>query len=162
MLFCASIFILNYFVIQCVCWESSRLLHERHTLNLIKSRSVLSIHKYRSIFFYSWQFEKLIDEATRRTDFELLEQYLETEECENVSHKCSKQFVNKLDKLLCRVVSLLHENNLHCHCNSLKNILFIWLDLYQQMTWKTEIKSKNKISIWTVIRVAFENTKTSD
>ncbi|XP_047930548.2 synaptonemal complex protein 2 isoform X2 [Anser cygnoides] len=48
------------------------------------------------------QFEKLIDEATRRKDFELLEQYLETEECENVSHKCSKQFVSKLDKLLCR------------------------------------------------------------
>ncbi|XP_035199537.1 synaptonemal complex protein 2 [Oxyura jamaicensis] len=48
------------------------------------------------------EFEKLIDEATRRKDFELLEQYLETEECENVSHKCSKQFVNKLDKLLCR------------------------------------------------------------
>ncbi|KAM9178315.1 synaptonemal complex protein 2 [Mergus octosetaceus] len=48
------------------------------------------------------QFEKLIDEATRRKDFELLEQYLETEECENVSHKCSKQFVNKLDKLLCQ------------------------------------------------------------
>uniref|UniRef100_A0A8B9ZLI5 Synaptonemal complex protein 2 n=1 Tax=Anas zonorhyncha TaxID=75864 RepID=A0A8B9ZLI5_9AVES len=48
------------------------------------------------------EFEKLIDEATRRKDFELLEQYLETEECENVSHKCSKQFVNKLDKLLCQ------------------------------------------------------------
>ncbi|XP_051489265.1 synaptonemal complex protein 2 [Apus apus] len=48
------------------------------------------------------QFEKLIDEATRKKDFHLLEQFLATEECENVSHKCSKQFVNKLDKLLCR------------------------------------------------------------
>ncbi|KAK4812786.1 hypothetical protein QYF61_020571 [Mycteria americana] len=47
-------------------------------------------------------FEKLIDEATRKKDFQLLEQFLATEDCENVSHKCSKQFVNKLDKLLCR------------------------------------------------------------
>ncbi|KAM9260598.1 LOW QUALITY PROTEIN: synaptonemal complex protein 2 [Cariama cristata] len=47
------------------------------------------------------QFEMLIDEATRKKDFQLLEQFLATEDCENVSHKCSKQFVNKLDKLLC-------------------------------------------------------------
>ncbi|XP_053814654.1 synaptonemal complex protein 2 isoform X3 [Vidua chalybeata] len=45
--------------------------------------------------------EKLIDEATGKKDFQSLEQFLATEECENVSHKCSKQFVNKLDKLLC-------------------------------------------------------------
>ncbi|KAM6298815.1 synaptonemal complex protein 2 [Aegotheles albertisi] len=48
------------------------------------------------------QFEKLIDEATRKKDFKSLEQFLATENCESVSHKCSKQFVNKLDKLLCR------------------------------------------------------------
>ncbi|XP_050763344.1 synaptonemal complex protein 2 [Gymnogyps californianus] len=48
------------------------------------------------------QFEKLIDEATRKKDFQLLEQFLATEDSGNVSHKCSKQFVNKLDKLLCR------------------------------------------------------------
>ncbi|KAI1233500.1 Synaptonemal complex protein 2, partial [Lamprotornis superbus] len=46
-------------------------------------------------------FEKLIDEATGKKDFQSLEQFLATEECENISHKCSKQFVNKLDKLLC-------------------------------------------------------------
>ncbi|NXR26743.1 SYCP2 protein, partial [Cinclus mexicanus] len=50
---------------------------------------------------YCLQFEKLIDEATGKKDFQSLEQFLATEECENVSHKCSKQFVNKLDKLLC-------------------------------------------------------------
>ncbi|KAM9285203.1 synaptonemal complex protein 2 [Morus bassanus] len=48
------------------------------------------------------QFEKLIDVATRKNDFQLLEQFLATADCENASHKCSKQFVNKLDKLLCR------------------------------------------------------------
>nr|XP_030144295.3 synaptonemal complex protein 2 [Taeniopygia guttata] len=47
------------------------------------------------------QLEKLIDEATVKKDFQSLEQFLATEECENVSHKCSRQFVNKLDKLLC-------------------------------------------------------------
>lgn len=53
---------------------------------------------------YCLQFEKLIDEATGKKDFQSLEQFLATEECENVSHKCSKQFVNKLDKLLCWVM----------------------------------------------------------
>ncbi|XP_069728083.1 synaptonemal complex protein 2 [Phaenicophaeus curvirostris] len=48
------------------------------------------------------QLEKLIDEASRKKDFQLLEQFLATEDCENVSHKCSKQFINKLDKLLCQ------------------------------------------------------------
>ncbi|KAK2529081.1 Sycp2 [Columba livia] len=48
------------------------------------------------------QFEKLIDEVAKKKDFQLLEQFLATEDCENVSHKCSKQFVNKLDKLLSR------------------------------------------------------------
>ncbi|XP_059718878.1 synaptonemal complex protein 2 [Haemorhous mexicanus] len=47
------------------------------------------------------QLEKLIDEAAGKKNFQSLEQFLATEECENVSHKCSKQFVNKLDKLLC-------------------------------------------------------------
>ncbi|NXC60160.1 SYCP2 protein, partial [Aleadryas rufinucha] len=47
------------------------------------------------------QFEKLIDEATRKKDFQSLEQFLATDEYENVSHRCSKQFANKLDKLLC-------------------------------------------------------------
>ncbi|XP_066187161.1 synaptonemal complex protein 2 [Sylvia atricapilla] len=47
------------------------------------------------------QFEKLIDEAAGKKDFQSLAEFLAREECENVSHKCSKQFVNKLDKLLC-------------------------------------------------------------
>ncbi|KAL9835316.1 synaptonemal complex protein 2 [Geothlypis trichas] len=47
------------------------------------------------------QLEKFIDEAARKKDFQSLEQFLAMEECENISHKCSKQFVNKLDKLLC-------------------------------------------------------------
>ncbi|XP_032560659.1 synaptonemal complex protein 2 isoform X3 [Chiroxiphia lanceolata] len=48
------------------------------------------------------QLEKLIDEATRKKDSQLLEKFLATENSENVSYKGSKQFVNKLDKLLCR------------------------------------------------------------
>uniref|UniRef100_A0A8C4TQX3 Protein phosphatase 1 regulatory subunit 3D n=1 Tax=Falco tinnunculus TaxID=100819 RepID=A0A8C4TQX3_FALTI len=47
------------------------------------------------------QFEKLLDEVTRKKDFRLLEQFVAAEDCENASHKCSNQFVNKLDKLLC-------------------------------------------------------------
>ncbi|NXA65455.1 SYCP2 protein, partial [Mohoua ochrocephala] len=50
---------------------------------------------------YCLQFEKLIDEATRKKDFQSLERFLASDGCENVSYKCSKQFANKLDKLLC-------------------------------------------------------------
>ncbi|NXU35758.1 SYCP2 protein, partial [Drymodes brunneopygia] len=53
------------------------------------------------VLVYGLQIEKLIDEAAGKKDFQSLEQFLATEECENVSHKCSKQFVNKLDKLMC-------------------------------------------------------------
>ncbi|KAJ7404453.1 hypothetical protein BTVI_72430 [Pitangus sulphuratus] len=52
------------------------------------------------------QLEKLIDEATRKKDSQLLEKFLATEDSENASYKCSKQFVNKLDKLLCRAIKM--------------------------------------------------------
>ncbi|XP_040464842.1 synaptonemal complex protein 2 [Falco naumanni] len=52
-------------------------------------------------FLRMQQFEKLLDEVTRKKDFRLLEQFVAAEDCENASHKCSNQFVNKLDKLLC-------------------------------------------------------------
>ncbi|XP_074013655.1 synaptonemal complex protein 2 [Numenius arquata] len=66
------------------------------------------------------QFEKLIDEATRKKDFQLLEQFLATEDCENVSHKCSKQFVNKLDKLLCRELDKQEVKNISTLLNSIQ------------------------------------------
>ncbi|KAJ7404940.1 hypothetical protein WISP_142636 [Willisornis vidua] len=52
------------------------------------------------------QFEKLIDEATRKKDSHVLEKILALEDSENVSYKCSKQFVNKLDKLLCQTIKI--------------------------------------------------------
>ncbi|KAM6053157.1 synaptonemal complex protein 2 [Theristicus caerulescens] len=66
------------------------------------------------------QFEKLIDEATRKKDFQLLEQFLATEDCENVPHKCSKQFVNKLDKLLCRELDKQEVKSISTLLNSLQ------------------------------------------
>ncbi|XP_063206528.1 synaptonemal complex protein 2 [Chroicocephalus ridibundus] len=66
------------------------------------------------------QFEKLIDEATRKKDFQLLEQFLATEDCENVSHKCSKQFVNKLDKLLCRELDRQEVKSISALLNSIQ------------------------------------------
>ncbi|XP_057262369.1 synaptonemal complex protein 2 [Pezoporus wallicus] len=66
------------------------------------------------------QFEKLIDEATKKKDFQLLEQFLATEDCENASHKCSKQFVNKLDKLLCREIDKQEVKSISVLLNSLQ------------------------------------------
>ncbi|EMP35819.1 Synaptonemal complex protein 2 [Chelonia mydas] len=54
------------------------------------------------------QLEKCIDDATRKNNFQLLEQFLQTEDCDIISHKCSKQFFNKFDKLICRLV---HDTN---------------------------------------------------
>ncbi|XP_031446165.1 synaptonemal complex protein 2 [Phasianus colchicus] len=65
------------------------------------------------------QFEKIIDEVTRKKKFELLEQYLEREDCENISYKCSKQFVNKLDKLLCQEFDKQEIKNVSTLLNSL-------------------------------------------
>ncbi|KAM6340262.1 synaptonemal complex protein 2 [Alca torda] len=66
------------------------------------------------------QFEKLIDEATRKKDFQLLEQFLAREDCENVYHKCSKQFVNKLDKLLCRELDRQEVKSISALLNSIQ------------------------------------------
>ncbi|XP_065547743.1 synaptonemal complex protein 2 [Lathamus discolor] len=66
------------------------------------------------------QFEKLIDEATKKKDFQLLEQFLATEDCENASHRCSKQFVNKLDKLLCREIDKQEVKSISVLLNSLQ------------------------------------------
>ncbi|KAM6113081.1 synaptonemal complex protein 2 [Pterocles gutturalis] len=63
------------------------------------SRAVIG--RREAALFSAPAFEKLIDESTRKRDFKLLEEFLATD-CENVSLKCSKQIVNKLDKLLCR------------------------------------------------------------
>ncbi|KAJ8369533.1 hypothetical protein SKAU_G00095610 [Synaphobranchus kaupii] len=48
------------------------------------------------------QLEKLIDEALKRSDFHTLEELLRDETSEQVHPKCSKQFINKLDKLINR------------------------------------------------------------
>ncbi|XP_061487097.1 synaptonemal complex protein 2 isoform X2 [Rhineura floridana] len=48
------------------------------------------------------QLEKCIDDATRKNDFQALEQFLETDFSGGISHKCSKQFLNKLDRLICQ------------------------------------------------------------
>ncbi|KAM6319283.1 synaptonemal complex protein 2 [Podargus strigoides] len=69
---------------------------------------------------HEMQFEKLIDQVTRRKDFQLLEQFLATEDCENVSYKCSKQFVNKLDKLLCQELDKQEVKNISTLLNSIQ------------------------------------------
>ncbi|GAB0197454.1 synaptonemal complex protein 2 [Grus japonensis] len=84
---------------------SSRLQEQQVCLERVTSSDLglSGTIQVRNVAFEK-QFEKLIDEATRKKDFQLLEQFLATEDCENVSHKCSKQFVNKLDKLLCQAI----------------------------------------------------------
>ncbi|KAM8798029.1 synaptonemal complex protein 2 [Eudromia elegans] len=64
--------------------------------------------------------EKLIDEATKKKDFQLLECFLQTTDCENFSHKCSKQFVSKLDKLLCRELDKQEVKNISTLLSSLQ------------------------------------------
>lgn len=45
-----------------------------------------------------------MDEAIRKHDFHALQQFLQTDFSDDMSHKCSKQFLNKLDKLICQVM----------------------------------------------------------
>lgn len=48
------------------------------------------------------QLEQYIDDASRKNNFQPLEDMLQAEFCYNVTQKCSKQFFTKLDKLICR------------------------------------------------------------
>lgn len=49
------------------------------------------------------QVENLVDEAFKHRDFQALEKFLQNESKEEISLKCSRQFMTKLDKLFNRV-----------------------------------------------------------
>lgn len=49
------------------------------------------------------QLEKFIDDALRKNDFKPLTILLQIDIYEDVKIKCSKQFLHKLDDLICRV-----------------------------------------------------------
>ncbi|XP_030069314.1 LOW QUALITY PROTEIN: synaptonemal complex protein 2 [Microcaecilia unicolor] len=99
------------------------------------------------------QLEKYIDEASRKNDFQQLEDFLQNENCD-VSQKCSKQFFNKLNKLICRELDKKEIRNVSILMNSLqkygKNIIMHGEDgltamikqgLVQKMvTWFEKIK----------------------
>ncbi|XP_069505940.1 synaptonemal complex protein 2 [Ambystoma mexicanum] len=46
--------------------------------------------------------EKYIDDASRKKEFQPLEDILQDDHYSNVTQKCSKLFFSKLDKLICR------------------------------------------------------------
>ncbi|XP_023389871.1 synaptonemal complex protein 2 [Pteropus vampyrus] len=48
------------------------------------------------------QLEKCIDDALRKNDFKPLKTLLQIDICDDVEIKCSKQFLHKLDDLICR------------------------------------------------------------
>ncbi|XP_053101365.1 synaptonemal complex protein 2 isoform X2 [Hemicordylus capensis] len=66
------------------------------------------------------QLEKCIDDATRKNDFQALEQLLETDFSEGFSHKCSKQFLNKVDKLICQELDNEEVKNVSTLLNTLQ------------------------------------------
>ncbi len=47
--------------------------------------------------------EKLVDEAFKHNNFQDLEKFLQNENKEETTIKCSRQFMTKLDKLFIRV-----------------------------------------------------------
>ncbi|XP_048034705.1 synaptonemal complex protein 2-like isoform X2 [Megalobrama amblycephala] len=52
------------------------------------------------------QVEKLVDEAFKHSNFQALEKFLQNESKEEISLKCSRQFMTKLDKLFNREMDL--------------------------------------------------------
>ncbi|MGH0184022.1 UNVERIFIED_CONTAM: hypothetical protein FKN15_013913 [Acipenser sinensis] len=50
------------------------------------------------------QLEKLIDETLKKSEFQSLEEFLQGDINEDACQKCTKQFINKLDKVIRRVV----------------------------------------------------------
>ncbi|KYO42014.1 synaptonemal complex protein 2-like [Alligator mississippiensis] len=66
------------------------------------------------------QLEKCLDDATRKNNFLSLEQFLQKESNDGIAHKCSKQFFNKLDKLICRELDKKEVKNVSTLLNSLQ------------------------------------------
>ncbi|XP_070796201.1 synaptonemal complex protein 2 [Pituophis catenifer annectens] len=67
------------------------------------------------------QLEKCVDEAIRKHDFHALQQFQQTDFSDDMSHKCSKQFLNKLDKLICQQLDSEDVNNVSTLLNTLQN-----------------------------------------
>ncbi|XP_063140754.1 synaptonemal complex protein 2 isoform X3 [Rattus norvegicus] len=65
------------------------------------------------------QLEKCIDDALRKNDFKPLVTLLQIDICEDVKIKCSKQFLRKLDDLICRE---LHKKDIQTISNILISI----------------------------------------
>ncbi|XP_070600623.1 synaptonemal complex protein 2 isoform X2 [Erythrolamprus reginae] len=67
------------------------------------------------------QLEKCVDEAIRKNDLHALQQFLQTDFSDDMFHKCSKQFLNKLDKLICQQLDSEEVNNVSTLLNTLQN-----------------------------------------
>ncbi|XP_078006013.1 synaptonemal complex protein 2 isoform X5 [Phascolarctos cinereus] len=65
------------------------------------------------------QLEKCIDDALRKNDFKPLEQFLQMENYEDIIFKCSKQFLSKLDNLMCKELNKKDIQNTSTILNSL-------------------------------------------
>ncbi|XP_027706169.1 synaptonemal complex protein 2 [Vombatus ursinus] len=65
------------------------------------------------------QLEKFIDDALRKNDFKPLEQFLQMENYEDITLKCSKQFLSKLDNLMCKELNKKDIQNTSTILNSL-------------------------------------------
>ncbi|XP_007475691.2 synaptonemal complex protein 2 isoform X2 [Monodelphis domestica] len=65
------------------------------------------------------QFEKRIDDALRKNDFKPLEQFLQMENDNNITLKCSKQFFSKLDNLMCKELNKKDIQNISTILNAL-------------------------------------------
>ncbi|XP_068928616.1 synaptonemal complex protein 2 [Petaurus breviceps papuanus] len=63
--------------------------------------------------------EKCMDEALRKNDFKPLEQFLQMENYEDITLECSKQFISKLDSLMCKVLNKKDIQNISTILNSL-------------------------------------------
>ncbi|XP_074066495.1 synaptonemal complex protein 2-like [Macrotis lagotis] len=65
------------------------------------------------------QLEKCIDDAIRKNDFKPLEQFVQNENYEDITLKCSKQFFSKLDNLMCKELNKKDIQNTSTILNSL-------------------------------------------
>lgn len=63
----------------------------------------MTLIQYMPLTMFLQQLEKCIDDALRKNDFKPLKTLLHIDICDDVKIKCSKQFLHKLDDLICRV-----------------------------------------------------------
>ncbi|KAJ8372077.1 hypothetical protein AAFF_G00294910 [Aldrovandia affinis] len=115
-----------------------------HTLEqcLNRMQTVGLIHTLEQCLNRMQTLERLIDEALKRSDFQTLEELLRDEGNQRINLKCSKQFINKLDKLINRWYERCHQMWVEAGAERSESLLILAEDFFDALLVVHETKKE--------------------